>query len=163
MHWLNISASCSNQRFDWCSSWGDTGDFLTTSLPGQCKQTTGHRNWKAQLKVKPNFSLAVPPSWTLQRALCTSSVPSVQCEKQRRQDGSYIHIVQGSSLTLSLTGCIFKQLLLLKWSFKPVFFFPQRSRLAQINTNYPSKLSIWMAFRFYSLFQWGTNISSPVS
>lgn len=43
------------------------------------------------------------------------------------------------------------------------FFFPQRSRLAQINTNYPSKLSIWMAFRFYSLFQWGTNISSPVS
>lgn len=100
-------------------------------------QTGGH-SWR--LKVKPNFSLAPPAAWPLCPVQAT---PSLLCPVGEAAQSRMVPTptLCRAALTLSLTGCIFKQLLLPKLSFKP-FFFSQQSRLAQINTNYPSKLSI---------------------
>lgn len=74
-----------------------------------------------------------------------------------KQGGSYIHIVQDSSLALSFSQDPFLNSPFCQNSHLNLFFFPQWSWLTQINRNCPSKLSIWMGFRLHSLFQWGTN------
>lgn len=134
-----------------------------TSVP--CAQTRGlieappmqtGRKWWAQLKVKPSFSLALPPPQTVQHALCTPGLPSVQCEKQH-EAGWFLHPHCAGQISYSHLQDAFLNSSFWQNSHLNCLFSPQKSRLAQVDTKYPSKLSIWMAFRIYPHFQWGTN------
>lgn len=102
----------------------DTGDFLPTSLPGQCKQAgIGGHSWR----LNPTS-----PLLSHLHGLCSvhwaGHPKSPLCPVWAAWNRIILILIhthcagQLSSHSLSFTGCIFKQLLLPKLSFKQCFF-----------------------------------------